>query len=213
MWYDATNTKGTEMNTETRFFAFRHTFQQRKIRDYGVWVYRGDQGTFIQGGKHLDFAASIHLLDTMMNDRTFIEIDFDDFKNRFKQNPQVRVRFPDVFEYFEPKVEPKTKPTAKPTIFGIKPFKGTVTIKKSIGGPILTAYRKAHCKSNNFDKMFFPYHLAIYLRLMPDSSGLQFTNKFYDLTNEDLDGLAVDGSTITSIKRTPNGVIVSLNIS
>ena len=120
--------------------------------------------------------------------------------------------FSDVFREFESvKSEPKKK--AKPTVFGIKPFKGTVTINKSCSGPILTAYREDHGKTKLFDKMSFPYHLAVYLRLMPDSSGLQFTNRFYEFSNEEVDDLVATGSEITSVKRTQNGVIVSLNIS
>lgn len=116
------------------------------------------------------------------------------------------------FAYLMP-VEVKQKPKVKSTVFGIKPFKGTVTINKSIGGPRLAAYREDHCRTKFFDKMSFPYHLAVYLRLMPDESGLQFTDKFHDLSNQEVDDLVVDGSEITSIKRTQNGVIVSLNIS
>lgn len=116
------------------------------------------------------------------------------------------------FAYLMP-VEVKQKPKVKSTVFGIKPFKGTVTINKSICGPVLAAYREDHCRTKPFDKMSVPYHLAVYLRLVPDSSGLQFTNRFYDFTNEEVDDLVATGSDITSVKRTQNGVIVSLNIS
>ena len=116
------------------------------------------------------------------------------------------------FAYLMP-VEVKQKPKVKSTVFGIKPFKGTVTINKSIGGPRLAAYREDHCRTKPFDKMSVPYHLAIYLRLIPDGSGLHFTNQFWELSNEEVDGLVANGSDITSVKRTQNGVIVSLDIS
>jgi hypothetical protein len=197
------------MKNETRFFTFKYTLERGVIRDYPVWVYRGEEGTFIQGSKSVDFSPSIHVLHSMMHDSTFIEISFDIFKERFKDCPQVRIRFPYVFKDFEPEV--KAKP--KTTVFGIKPFKGTITINKSIAGPILAAYREDHGKTKPFDKTSFPYHLAVYLRLMPDSSGIQFTNRFYDFTNEEVDNLVATGSEITSVKRTQNGVIMSLNIS
>jgi hypothetical protein len=197
------------MKTEIKFFTFRHT---TLTKNYVVWVYRGEKGTFINGTDSFNLCPSIHLLHEIMHDQAFIEISFDNFKERYKDAKQIHKMFSDVYKHFE-KMKPKVKPKAKSTVFGIKPFKGTVTINKSIGGPILAAYREDHGKTKPFDKMSFPYHLAVYLRLMPDSSGLQFTNRFYEFSNEEVDDLVATGSEITSIKRTPNGVIVSLNVS
>jgi hypothetical protein len=199
------------MKTEIKFFTFRQTLNKK---NYVVWVYRGEKGTFINGTDSFDLCPSIHLLHEIMHDQTFIEISFDNFKKRYKNATQIHEMFSDVYKHFEKlKPEVKAKPKAKLTVFGIKPFKGTVTINKSIGGPILAAYREDRGKTKPFDKMSFPYHLAVYLRLMPDSSGLQFTNRFYEFSNEEVDDLVATGSEITSVKRSQNGVIVSLNIS
>jgi hypothetical protein len=170
-----------------------------------IFLYRRDSGTVV-------ISPSAFSRQRMKEMSTIREATLDEFASLCGDDKDLLDRFAHILPR-EVEIKPEPKAKAKSTVFGIKPFKGTVTINKSISGPRIVAHREDHCRTKFFDKMSFPYHLAVYLRLIPDGSGLQFTNQFYDLTNEEVDGLTANGSDITSVKRTQNGVIVSLNIS
>ena len=207
MWYDVTNTKGTQMTnlffTEANKSVIDHMWVFSTLDE--IFVYKRDSGKVL-------ICPSAFSRQRMKEISSIREATLDEFASLCGDDKDLLDRFAHILpKEVEIKTEPKTK--AKPTVFGIKPFKGTVTINKSICGPVLAAYREDHCRTKPFDKMSVPYHLAVYLRLVPDSSGLQFTNRFYDFTNEEVDDLVATGSDITSVKRTQNGVIVSLNIS
>jgi hypothetical protein len=187
-----------------RFFVSKSYLTAGAVIDH-MWVFTSTESTFVYTQKDgsVRIVESLYALTHMPVTGTE-EVKFSVFKKYCETHD-------DYVTHFSYLLEKKKK--TKGTVFGIKPFKGTVTINKSIGGPILAAYREDHGKTKPFDKMSFPYHLAVYLRLMPDSSGLQFTNRFYEFSNEEVDDLVATGSEITSVKRTQNGVIVSLNIS
>lgn len=83
-----------------------------------------------------------------------------------------------------------------------------VKIAKAIPGPKLIAYRQEKGRYQNFDGKYFPYRLAMYLGLMPDTvDNYAFTNKLHDFSNKDLDELAPNGCVLKVSRRGTHRII------
>jgi hypothetical protein len=97
--------------------------------------------------------------------------------------------------------------------FGNK-FKGTVTLRKSIRGPVLVAWREEGKRSVTYSQnKFMPHNLAMYLGLMPtNGSGIYFTNRLYQFSNKELEALTPDSYT-PRITRRRGDYILTLDLT
>jgi len=87
----------------------------------------------------------------------------------------------------------------------------TVELRNSIAGVRVIAWRRKNRIRQAFGPLF-PYHLAMYLSLIPTQNG--FTNKLYDFSSEDLDKLeASPNNGICRVYRKRASVFVTVDLS
>lgn len=91
-------------------------------------------------------------------------------------------------------------------IMSPQPFHGTITLRKSVGGPRLVAWREKHRRKKVYQKGWVPPVLAMYLPLV--CKGFEYTNKVYDFSNKELDKLTADGEIIKRVTRKKKGDVI-----
>ena len=144
MLYDATNTKGIKM---ARFFTDKTSL------DICFWIFseREEAFAYLNRSNELLVVPSLYRVDMLCESSAIKEVSLEYFASVCDGCDQLKARF----EYLLPQ---KVKAEPERTVFGIKPFKGTVTINKSISGPILAAYREDHCKEKPFCQTVLSYN-------------------------------------------------------
>jgi hypothetical protein len=97
-------------------------------------------------------------------------------------------------------------------MWGREPFKGTITLRKQIGGVRLMKWRRDKQRTRIWGDNNVPYNLAMYLLLMPKQfPDMTFTAILYDFTCKDLDDL-VESTEVTKITRRCGGLQVTITL-